>query len=287
MNGTSLDLMNILIKKRTIILIIAASALFSLITAPPVKASGESKKLMIAGSTSVQPIAEKLAEHFMQKHPEVKIEVQGGGSSAGVQAAYSGAADIGMSSRELKIEEKQLKEFVAAYDAIVLIVHRDNAVENISREDARKIFAFDITSWKDVSGSTNEGVITVLTREDGSGTRGAFEELIMGTAEIAARALVQDSTGSIREIVSNDTDGLGYISFGSLNEKVKALAVDGVKPEMKTFQAKDGGSKYKVIRPFLFLTREEPAGAAKEFMRFIRSAEGVELIKKEGLVPAL
>ncbi len=275
------------IKVHVINAAIAAALFLLFITSGPAGASDEPEKLMIAGSTSVQPIAEKLAEHFMQKHPGIKIEVQGGGSSAGVQAAYSGAADIGMSSRELKIEEKQLKEFVAAYDAIVLIAHRDNAIENISREDARKIFSFDITSWKDVSGSTNEGVITVLTREDGSGTRGAFEELIMGTAEIAARALVQDSTGSIREIVSNDIDGLGYISFGSLNDRVKALAVDGVKPEMKSFQAKDGAAKYKVIRPFLFLTREEPAGAAKEFMRFIRSAEGVELIKKEGLVPAL
>lgn len=284
MNSISL---NVNIRTLAINALIAAALFLLLVAAGPAHASGESKKLMIAGSTSVQPIAEKLAEHFMQKHPGIKIEVQGGGSSAGVQAAYSGAADIGMSSRELKIEEKQLKEFVAAYDAIVLIVHRDNAVENISREDARKIFAFDITSWKDVGGSTNEGVITVLTREDGSGTRGAFEELVMGAAEIAARALVQDSTGSIREIVSNDIDGLGYISFGSLNERVKALAVDGVKPGMESFQSKDAGAKYKVIRPFLFLTKEEPAGAAKEFMNFIRSAEGVELIKKEGLVPAL
>ncbi|HBC74658.1 MAG: hypothetical protein A2008_00310 [Candidatus Wallbacteria bacterium GWC2_49_35] len=278
---------NTKIKKHLINSIIAVSAVLLFMTPGAAHASGESRKLMIAGSTSVQPIAEKLAEHFMHKHPGIKIEVQGGGSSAGVQAAYSGAADIGMSSRELKPEEKQLKEFVVAYDAIVLIVHRDNAIENISREDIKKIFAFDITSWNGVSGSNNKGVITVLTREDGSGTRGAFEELIMGTAEIAARALVQDSTGSIREIVSNDIDGLGYISFGSLNERVKALAVDGVKPEMKTFQAKDDGSKYKVIRPFLLLTREEPAGAAKEFMNFIRSTEGVELIKKEGLVPAL
>lgn len=245
------------------------------------------KKLMIAGSTSVQPIAEKLAEHFMHARRDIKIEVQGGGSSAGVQAALSGAADIGMSSRELKPSEKRLKEFVVAYDAIVMIINRDNSLDEISREDIKRIFAFEITSWKDIKGSKNEGVITVLTREDGSGTRGAFEELIMGTAEIAARALVQDSTGSIREIVSNDVDGIGYISFGSLNDRVKALAVDGVRPSMETFQAKDAASRYKVIRPFLFLTREEPSGAVLEFMRFIRSTEGVELIKKEGLVPAL
>lgn len=250
-------------------------------------AFAENRKIMIAGSTSVQPIAEKLAEHFMQKRPDIKIEVQGGGSSAGVQAALSGAADIGMSSRELKESEAALKKFVVAYDAIVLIANKNNAVEDVARQDIKKIFAFEITSWKNIKGSSAAGTITVLTREDGSGTRGAFEELVMGTAEIAARALVQDSTGSIREIVSNDIDALGYISFGSLNDKVKALSVDGVKPLMQNFIAGDAASRYKVIRPFLFLTREPPAGAALEFMNYIRSAEGVDIIKKEGLVPVL
>ncbi len=247
----------------------------------------ETKKLMIAGSTSVQPIAEKLSEHFMQKHPNIKIEIQGGGSSAGVQAALSGAADIGMSSRDLVASESHLKTFTVAYDAIVMIVNPQNHIENISRDEIRKIFAFDITAWNKINASSECGVITVLTREDGSGTRGAFEELIMGTVEIAARALVQDSTGSIREIVANDIDAIGYISFGSLNQKVKALAVDGIKPETKSFTEADISRKYKVIRPFLFLSKEEPQGAAREFMNYIRSEEGIAIIKAEGLVPVL
>lgn len=247
----------------------------------------ETKKLMIAGSTSVQPIAEKLSEHFMQKRPDIKIEIQGGGSSAGVQAAMSGAADIGMSSRELAASESHLKTFIVAYDAIVMIVNPQNNIDNISRDEIRKIFAFDITAWNKINASSGCGVITVLTREDGSGTRGAFEELIMGTVEIAARALVQDSTGSIREIVANDIDAIGYISFGCLNQKVRALAVDGIKPETKSFTESDPSLKYKVIRPFLFLTKEEPRGAAREFMDYIRSAEGADIIKAEGLVPVL
>lgn len=270
-----------------LIRIIILISFFACYAISPVSSFAQSRKVMIAGSTSVQSIAEKLAEHFMQKRPDIKIEVQGGGSSAGVQAALSGAADIGMSSRELKESEAALKKFVVAYDAIVLIANKNNAVEDVARQDIKKIFAFEITSWKNIKGSSAAGTITVLTREDGSGTRGAFEELVMGTAEIAARALVQDSTGSIREIVSNDIDALGYISFGSLNDKVKALSVDGVKPLMQNFIAGDAASRYKVIRPFLFLTREPPAGAALEFMNYIRSAEGVDIIKKEGLVPVL
>jgi phosphate transport system substrate-binding protein len=245
----------------------------------------QTEKLMIAGSTSVQPIAEKLSEHFMEKRPDIKIEIQGGGSSAGVQAALSGAADIGMSSRELAASESHLKTFAIAYDAIVMIVNPQNHIDNISRDDIRRIFAFDITAWSDINASAGLGVITVLTREDGSGTRGAFEELIMGTVEIAARALVQDSTGSIREIVANDIDAIGYISFGCLNQKVRALAVDGIKPEMKNFTEADPARKYRVIRPFLFLTKEEPRGAAREFMDYIRSEEGADIIKAEGLVP--
>ncbi len=254
----------------------------------PGHAHGEARKLMVAGSTSVQPIAEKLAEYFMKKHPEIKVEVQGGGSSAGVQAALSGAADVGMSSRELKADEKRLKEFIVAYDAIVMVVNKNNSIDNITKNTIRSIFAFEVTDWRSIPGSGPEcATMTVLTREDGSGTRGAFEELIMGTAEIAARALVQDSTGSIREIVSNDIDAIGYISFGSLNDKVRSLAVDGIKPEMKNFTGRDKSNQYKLMRPFLFLTNGEPAGVAVEFMRFIRSDEGVELIKREGLVPAL
>ncbi len=271
--------------KRGIYRILASLVVFNVFYLSFAPAYCQSEKLMIAGSTSVQPIAEKLSEYFMKKRPDIKIEVQGGGSSAGIQAVFSGAADIGMSSRGLAACESHLKAFIVAYDAIVMIANPQNHIENISSGDIRRIFSFEVTAWKGISVSPGLGVITVLTREDGSGTRGAFEELIMGTVEIAARALVQDSTGSIREVVANDIDAIGYISFGSLDSKVKALAVDGIKPEMDSFTAADPAGRYSVIRPFLFLTGEEPRGAAREFMDYIRSEEGSAIIKAEGLVP--
>jgi len=245
------------------------------------------KKIMIAGSTSVQPIAEKLAEHYMTSHPEVKIEIQGGGSSAGIQATRSGAADIGASSRELKSDEKDLYETVICRDAIVLIVNPSNPVSDLSGEDIRKIFSGEISRWQSATAAVPAAGITAITREEGSGTRGAFEELIMKKSEINARCLVQDSTGALREIVASDPAAIGYVSFGGLNDKVKALCVDSISPTMESMTQKDTKKRYGIIRPFLFLTRSAPTGTALEFIKFIRSAEGAKTLIKEGLVPEI
>jgi len=244
-----------------------------------------SSRIMIAGSTSVQPIAEKLAEHYLKAKPGVKIEVQGGGSSAGIEAARSGAAQFGSSSRELKeAEKKDLREVVIAYDAIVLILNPKNALKNISSLDARRVFSGEAKNWSDIN-SASGGAITAITREEGSGTRGAFEELIMDKTEITPRCLVQDSTGALREIVSEDKNAIGYISFGALNDRVRALAVDGVEPLMSNMIAAEKKKRYKIIRPFLFAYKGEMTPAMKEFIDFIRSADGAALLKQEGLIP--
>lgn len=242
---------------------------------------------MIAGSTSVQPIAEKLAEHFAADTACVRIEVQGGGSSAGIQAARSGAAEIGMSSRELKKDESDLTATVIAYDAIVLVVNPANPASALSIEKARDIFSGRICDWKAVDASCPSGSLTVLTREEGSGTRGAFEELVMHKAEISDACLVQDSTGALREIIADDPRAIGYISFGALNSRVRPLAIDGVAPSMDNMLPDpDGVRKYKIVRPFLFATRGAPSGAAARFIEYIRTDEGAAILKKEGLIPA-
>ena len=252
----------------------------------PSKIKKQNHKIMIAGSTSVQPIAEKLAEHYMALHPEVKIEVQGGGSSAGIQAAKTGAAEIGASSRELKPDEKDLHEFILAYDAIVLIVNPKNKISNISLDQVMKIFSGQASNWADIVTAAC-GLITCITREEGSGTRSAFEELIMRKkAEIADRCLVQDSTGALREIVADDPNAVGYVSFGGINDKVKPLSIDNIAPVMKNFKESDNSKKYKIIRPFLFVTNSKPEGLCLEFMNYIRSDEGAKILTQEGLIPA-
>lgn len=234
--------------------------------------------ITITGSTSVQPLSEELASAFMEQNQGVEINVAGGGSGAGIKAAQEGTADIGASSRELKEEEKGLNETVIAKDGIAIVIHPDNAVEGLTLEETQKIFAGEITDWKDVGGEG--GAINVFTREEGSGTRDAFEEIVMGDAKISAKAGVQNSTGAVRTAVSGDVNGIGYISLGSLDESVTALKIDDVEATNETIQ--DG--TYKVARPFLYLTKEEPEGVVKAFIDFVLSAEGQEIVA-DGFIP--
>ena len=235
--------------------------------------------LTIAGSTSVQPFAEKLAETYMANHPGLSINVQGGGSTAGVRAAETGAAQIGMSSRHLKAGEEALRQVTIALDGIAIIVNAANPVAGLSRADVAAIFAGEIPRWSRVGGPDRP--IHFVTREEGSGTRGAFEEMVMGKKDIAPRALVQDSNGAVREIVASDPDSLGYISLGLVDRRVRAVAVDGVLPTHETILAK----RYAVVRPFLFLSREEPAGSTRAFIDYVLGPEGQRLLGLEGLIP--
>jgi phosphate transport system substrate-binding protein len=234
--------------------------------------------LTVAGSTSVQPFAEKIAEHYMAAHPGDSINVQGGGSTAGVKAAETGAAQIGMSSRHLKPEEEGLRQFVIAQDGIAVIVHASNPVRSLTREQIAAIFAGEVPSWAVFGGAAHP--IHFVTREEGSGTRGAFEEMVMEKKSIAARALVQDSNGAVREIVASDRNALGYISLGLVDRRVRAVAVDGVQPNVGEIHER----RYAIVRPFLFLTREEPRGAARAFIDYVLGPEAQRLLTLEGLV---
>ncbi len=235
--------------------------------------------LTLAGSTSVQPFAEKLAEAYMAKHPGRQINVQGGGSTAGVRAAMSGAAQIGMSSRHLNPEEEELHQTVIAFDGIAIIVHASNPLTGLTREQIARIFAGEIPRWEQLG--TGRGEIHFVTREEGSGTRGAFEEMVMEKRLIAASALVQDSNGAVREIVANDPKAIGFMSLGLLDRRVKGLAVDGVHPSRAEIVSK----RYSVVRPFLFLTKTQLHGVGKEFVDFVLGPDGQEMLGAEGLVP--
>lgn len=235
--------------------------------------------LTLAGSTSVQPFAEKLADVYMESHPSVLINVQGGGSTAGVQAVKEGVAHIGMCSRELKPEEKCLCPIVIARDGLAIIVHPTNPVSNLSIHQIRDLFSGKIRNWREVGGPYM--VVRVITREEGSGTRGAFQELIMQETEITPDALVQDSNGAVREVVASDPNIIGYISLGLVDHRVKAVEVEGVPPTESNIVA----GRYRLVRPFLFLCSGVLKGAAAEFVEFVLSTEGQRLLAQEGLVP--
>jgi phosphate transport system substrate-binding protein len=236
--------------------------------------------IVLAGSTSVQPFAEILAEEYMILHPDIVIDIQGGGSAAGIMAVQSGTADIGMSSRELKDEEKSLWYVEIARDGLAVIVHPSNPIQNLTLNQIRDIYAATVSNWSQLGGTTSK--IHVITREDGSGTRAAFVSLVMGKTEITPRAIVQDSNGAIRQLVADDPNSIGFISLGLVDKTVKALQLGGVEA---TRENVINGS-YGLSRPFLFIALAQPTGQTKAFIDFTLSAEGQRLLANEGLIPS-
>ncbi len=247
-----------------------------------------SQGITIAGSTSVQPFAERLAELYMHAHPGIRVNVQGGGSSAGIMAVRNHVCDVGMSSRELHKDESALTSIPIAYDAIVIIVHISNPVHNLTVGQARSVFAGRIRNWQELGGPNLK--ITVVTREEGSGTRASFEEHVMAdnaqlesqrhSAEpFAADALVQDSNGAVREIVAADEAAIGYISAGLVDDRVRALSLNGIPASEENIR----NGTYPISRRFLFLTAGAICTEAKDFIDFALSDSGQQALADEGL----
>jgi phosphate transport system substrate-binding protein len=241
----------------------------------------DSGGLTITGSTSVTPFAEHLAELYQKQHRGVAINIQGLGSSAGIRAALDGVAEIGMSSRDLQPEEvDKLEQIVIARDALAVVVNPDNPVTGLSTAQIQGIFGGQIRSWDALGGPPLP--ITVVSREAGSGTFSAFEELVMKGKPIATLALRQGSNGAIRQIVAQDTNAIGYISLGIVDPTVKALVIDGIGPSVLHVEA----GTYKLVRPFLFVWRKgqplSPLGEA--FVGYVMGTEGQSELIKAGLV---
>lgn len=245
----------------------------------------EATRITVAGSTSVTPFAEMLAEEFMRRHPGVQVNVQGIGSSAGIQATEVGAADVGMSSRELtEAEKKNLVPITIALDALAVIVHPSNPVRNLTLEQVRRVFAGEVDNWHALGGRNAQ--ITLVNREAGSGTRGAFEELVMGKdgPPLSYRAIRQGSNGAVRAVVEGDPNAIGYISLGIVSPKVRPVAVDGVEPTAENVCH----GRYRLVRPFLFVLRRNtrPPKLARDYIAYVLSPEGQEILRHAGLVGA-
>jgi len=236
--------------------------------------------LTVSGSTAFQPFAEKLADQYMQIHPDTRVTIQGGGSAVGIQSTLSGAAQIGMADLvDLPAEAKALSSVVVARDGITLIVNLKNKVSNLTTRQIRDIYNGKIKNWKSVGG--NDHPITVISREAGSGTRSSFEAIIKDVS-LTNNAIIQDSNGTVRETVCNDVNTLGYISHGLINEKIKAISVNGIEGTAEEIIK----GKYLLVRPIFFLTKEPPKDKIKEFIDYILSKQGQDTIKQNGLIPA-
>jgi phosphate transport system substrate-binding protein len=238
--------------------------------------------LTIAGSTTVQPIVTKAAEVYEGEHPDIRIGVQGGGSGTGIRMAGEGSVAIGASSRELKDAEKtehpELKVTPIAIDCITIVVHSSNPIRNLSKEHIRDIFAGKITNFAEVGGPDRR--IVVVIREDGSGTRSTFEELVMNKNETTNAALQKPASGAIRFTVAGNENAIGYIGIGYVDATIKTVAVDGITPTEENIKA----GKYPLSRKLYLLTKGEPTDQAKDFIDFILSDEGQKLVKEEGFI---
>jgi phosphate transport system substrate-binding protein len=250
--------------------------------------SGLSGQLQLAGSTTVQPLAEKLAEAFMKLNPGLTIEVQGGGSSVGVTSAGEGTVDIGMASREIKSSETDqfpnLQVFTIAFDGIAVVTNPGVELPSLTVEQVRSIFAGEIANFSEVGGP--DAPIVVVSREEGSGTRAAFEELVMAykdaagesqTKPIFEKALLQQSNGQVRTTVATTPNSIGYLSFGFLDDSTRPVPVDDVDPTVAN--VKNGS--YPIVRPLNMLTNGAPNELAQAFLDYILSDAGQTIVAEE------
>jgi len=234
------------------------------------------------GSTSMEKVIGALGEAF-QSDTGISFTYNPTGSGSGIKAVQEGRCDIGLSSRELKAEEKEsgLTGTVLAYDGIAIIVNPENPVNDLSLETIAKIYTGVITNWSEVGGS--DGEIVLIGREAGSGTRDGFES-ITDTEDACRYRQELTSTGDVITTVSQNPGAIGYASVASVKDTVKAVTVDGVAPTEETI--KDGS--YVVQRPFVLVTKTDTSlsDAASRFFSYITSSEANEIIAGAGVVPA-
>lgn len=251
------------------------------------RGGGKEIILNIVGSSSVAPLIEAEGENYL-RIKNIQVDVQSVGSSAGIKAALDGTAEMGMSSRNLTEEEsKELNQYKIALDGIAVIINPENPIKDLSKEEILKIFKGEITNWKEV-GSKNAPVV-VISREEGSGSRGAFEEIIgievkegsFKKSLLSKKAIITDGNGSVKQNVALKPNGIGYVSVGSVDEIVKAVNIAGTAP---TSENVINGS-YKLTRPFILITKGQPSEKAKKLIDFILSGEGQKIVKEKGYVP--
>ena len=236
----------------------------------------------MAGSTSMEKLANTAAEAFMEKYPDVTVTAEFTGSSAGVEAVTAGTVDIGNASRKLKDSEKSngIIENIVAIDGIAVVIDTNNTVADLTKDQLVQIFTGAIKDWSEVGGSSQP--IVVIGREAGSGTRGAFEELLE-VEDACEYSNEINSTGGVMAKVASTAGAIGYVSLDILDDSVTAVKVDGVEPTEENIKA----GSYLLSRPFVMSTKgeiSEQNETVKAFLDYMMSAEGAELIKKVGLI---
>lgn len=267
--------------KKFLSLVISAFLALTLLTGCAENNSGGT--VSTDGSTSMEKVIGALGEAFEHDNDGVTFTYNPTGSGTGIQAVIDGRCDIGLSSRDLKEDEKNkgLIETVLAYDGIAVIVNSDNPVSDMSVETIYKIYTGEITNWKEIGGQ--DGEIVLIGREAGSGTRDGFES-VTKTENACKYRQELTSTGDVVTTVAGNPNAIGYASLASVSDNVKAVSVNGVTPTEDT--VKDGS--YVIQRPFALITKGDKklSETAQKFFDYATSDKAAEIILKAGVVPA-
>ncbi|MCK9431842.1 MAG: phosphate ABC transporter substrate-binding protein [Candidatus Omnitrophica bacterium] len=244
------------------------------------------EKIVIEGSTTVLPIAQRAAEVYMDQNPGANISVRGGGSGVGIASLLDKSCDIADASRPIK--DKELDKAVTngvdatanivAMDGLAVIVNASNNVSKMSKKQVKDIFTGKISNWSQVGGSDEK--IVVVSRDTSSGTFEAFLTMVLSGDKTRPDALMQASNQAVATTIASTPGAIGYVGLGFISPSVKAVEIDGVMPSKETVVS----GKYPITRPLFMYTNGKPKGAVKEFIDFILSDEGQKIVEEEGFV---
>ncbi len=241
-----------------------------------------SGKLSLAGSTSMEKLCEAMSESFMEKYPDVTVTVEYTGSSAGIESLAGGSVDIGNASRKLEDDEKSkgIVENTVAIDGIAVITDKENSVANLTKEQLADVYTGKITNWSELGGEDEK--VVVIGREAGSGTRGAFEELLE-VEDACQYAQELDSTGGVLAKTASTPGAIGYISLDAADETIQKISINDVEATEENILAGD----YLLSRPFVMATKgeiSEQSELVRAWFDYIESEEGKDVVSDVGLI---
>lgn len=242
--------------------------------------------VIVKGSTTVLPIAQIAAEHFMNENPQADISIQGGGSGVGIAALIDGTCDIADASRSIKDKEidKALENgiepvaHVVAMDGIAVILHPSNDIDSMTKQQIKDIYTGKTSNWSEVGADNTK--IVVISRDSNSGTYEAFKELALDGEKVRPDALLQASNQAVLTTIAKTPGAIGYVGLGYVNSTVKALVVDGILPTKETVLSGD----YILSRPLFMYTNGTPTGMVKEFIDYVLGSEGQRLVEEVGYI---
>ncbi|MDF0673979.1 MAG: phosphate ABC transporter substrate-binding protein [Nitrospira sp.] len=270
---------------------LAAGLIFTLLGTPG-SATAEttapdplSGKLVITGASTLAPLMAEIGKRFESLYPKVRVDIQTGGSSRGVADARQGLADIGMVSRAMKDDEKDLHAFPVARDGVGIILHKENPVQTLTDEQVVAIYTGKITSWKEVGGK--DVAITVVNKAEGRSTLEVFLHYFkMKNTDVKAHVVIGDNEQGVKTVAGN-RHAIGYVSIGtaeydeSQGVPIKLLSVGGVAASTETVR----NGTFPISRPLHIVTRTPPTGLAKAFIEYAQSKAVHDIIKQQYFVP--